>query len=116
MEPGQPPLPSRLEVAALVRQVQSIGDFATVLKTGDPDRGTLLLLLTSRGRHLACLERQTGLDGSPSWRRTGPGEDAGSVEIAEFLETRTCFDPDFWAIELDVVNPQRFTDDIGLIG
>ena len=42
------------------------GDFATVMRKGDAERGSLLLFVSSRGRHVACLERVLGLDGELS--------------------------------------------------
>ena len=101
-------LPAGLEVAALMRRTEAAGDFATVLKKGDADRGSLLLLIASRGRHRMCLERVLGTDGIYSWRSVGPAESASSTDIAEFLARRARFDADSWAIELDVAEPERF--------
>jgi hypothetical protein len=78
------------------------------MKRGDPERGSLLLLVSSRGVHVACLERILNLDGSYRWQRVGPGESAGSEEIADFLARRARFDEDSWAIELDIAEPERF--------
>jgi hypothetical protein len=78
------------------------------MKRGDPERGSLLLLVSSRGVHVACLERILNLDGSYRWQRVGPGESAGSEEIADFLARRARFDEDSWAIELDIAQPERF--------
>ena len=50
-------LPAALEAAGLIRRVAADGDFATIIKKGDTDRGALLLVISSRGRHVACLER-----------------------------------------------------------
>jgi hypothetical protein len=88
--------------------VQVDGGFATVIRRGDDERGSLLLLVSSRGRHMACLERVLKLDGSYGWQRAGPPESASSAEIADFLAKRTRFDEDIWAIELDIVDPERF--------
>ena len=35
------------------------------MRRGDPDRGSLLILVTSRGRHVAVLERALSIDGKP---------------------------------------------------
>jgi hypothetical protein len=78
------------------------------MKRGDPERGSLLLLVSSRGVHVACLERILNLDGSYRWQRVGPGESASSAEIADFLARRARFDEDSWAIELDIAEPERF--------
>jgi len=79
-----------------------------VLRKGDPDRGSLLLMIGSRGRHFACIERLLSLDGGYSWQRTGPSESASSVEVADFLARRARFDDDLWAVELDIAEPERF--------
>lgn len=97
-----------MEVASILRRVAASGDFAAVMKKGDPDRGALLLFVGSRGRHLACLERVLTLDGDYRWQAVGPGDSAGSEEIADFLVRRARFDEDLWAIELDIADPERF--------
>ena len=101
-------LPAALEVAGLLRQVAADGGFGTVMQKGDADRGALLLMVTSRGAHIACLERLPSLDGQDQWHRVGPDAAAGSAEIREFLAKRARFDPDSWLIELDVAHPERF--------
>lgn len=101
-------LPARLEVASLVRRAQAAGDFATVLKSGDPESGALLLIISSRGRHFGCLERVLAASGAYQWQAAGPGESAQSAEVPDFLAKRTRFDPDLWAIELDIADPERF--------
>ena len=92
------------------------GGFATVVRKGDPDRGSLLLLVTSRGRHCACLERVLNLDGSYSWKAAGPGDSASSTEIGDFLARRARFDEDLWAIELDIAEPERFIAETTALG
>lgn len=101
-------LPAGLEAASIVRRAEIAGDFATVLKRGDPDRGAILLVVSSRGRHVALLERVLSADGAYRWDRTGPAESSDSAQVASFLEKRARFDADYWAIELDIANPERF--------
>ncbi len=101
-------LPAGLEAASIVRRAEIAGDFATVLKRGDPDRGEILLVVSSRGRHVALLERVLSADGAYRWDRTGPAESSDSAQVASFLEKRARFDADYWAIELDIANPERF--------
>jgi hypothetical protein len=101
-------LPTHVEVAALLRRAEATGDFATVLRKGDPDRGSLLLLISSRGRHVAILERVLSLSGAYLWRAVGPAESAGSSEIADFFAKRARFDEDSWVIELDIAEAERF--------
>jgi hypothetical protein len=88
--------------------VTAAGGFATIVRKGNADRGSLLLLIASRGRHVAALERVLSLDGTYAWRQAGPDDSAGSTEIADFLAKRARFDEDSWAIELDIAEPERF--------
>ena len=101
-------LPAKVEATGLVRRVEAQGDFATILRSGDPERGSLLLLVASRGRHIACLERVLTLDGGYKWQATGPGESASSIDVHQFLAKRARFDEDLWAIELDIAQPEQF--------
>jgi len=79
-----------------------------VIRKGDEERGSLLLLVTSRGRHVACLERILDLDGKYRWQPAGPGDSASSADVAAFVERRARFDDDLWAVELDIAEPERF--------
>jgi hypothetical protein len=88
--------------------VSSAGGFATVIRKGEAERGSLLLLISSRGRHVTCLERVLTLGGDYAWQRAGPAESASSADLGDFLAKRARFDPDLWAIELDIVDPERF--------
>jgi hypothetical protein len=101
-------LPAAVEATALVRRAEANGDFATIIKKGDADRGSLLLVVSRRGRHIACLERMLALEGGYRWRTVGPPESAKSQEVADFLAKRTRFDADLWAIELDIAEAERF--------
>jgi hypothetical protein len=92
----------------LLRRVAADGGFATVMKKGDRERGSLLLLVACRGVHVAALERILNLDGTYRWERSGPTESASSAEIGDFLARRARFDEDLWAIELDIADPERF--------
>ena len=101
-------LPAHLEAASILRRAQATGDFATVLRKGDPERGSLLLVISSRGRHIASLERVLAIEDNYAWQAVGPAESASSAEIADFLAKRARFDEDSWAIELDIADPERF--------
>jgi hypothetical protein len=101
-------LRSEIEAGAILRRAQTNGDFATILQKGDSDRGALILAVTSRGRHVTCLERVASLSGERRWERVGPAEGASSIEVADFLAKRARFDADCWQIELDIASPERF--------
>jgi len=101
-------LPAKLEVSGLVRRIETEGGFATIVHKGDPEGGSLLLIVSSRGRYFGCLERILGVTGTYEWHAAGPLESSGSTDLQGFLAKRTRFDPDLWVLELDIAEPERF--------
>jgi hypothetical protein len=91
-----------------MRRATAGGGFATVLRKGDADRGSIMLAITSRGEHHALLERVLSMEGTYRWQAVGPTESPSSHEIADFLARRARFDADSWLIELDIADPERF--------
>ena len=97
-------LPAHLEVAAIMRRAEAEGGFAMVLRKGDPDRGTLAVVLQQKGEIRGIMERELG----PSFTYEWIFKPAGSESMSEFVARRARFDTDFWLIELDVAEPERF--------
>ena len=93
-----------MEVAALLRQAEAGGGFASVVRRGDSDRGDLVVQVLERGLDFALLERRMGADFSYRWGRC----DLPKQGMAAFLSDRARIDPDFWLIELDVADAERF--------
>ncbi|QIK96973.1 DUF1491 family protein [Sphingomonas sp. HDW15A] len=104
-------LATQLEVAGLLRQAQSGGGFAAVIRRGDPDRGDLVVQVSERGQPLATLERRLAADFGYRWVRSDRIED-----LAHFLENRERMDPDFWLIELDIADAERFVAEMTAMG
>lgn len=101
-------LPAHLEAMAIIRRAQSEGGFAAVLRKGDPDRGALTLVLRERGRFRGILERVMGADFEYRWSLTESDESAGSEQLDRLVAARSRFDADFWLIELDIADAERF--------
>ncbi len=101
-------LPARLEVAALVRAVQGEGGFASILHKGDPDRGTISLLVAERGQPQAVLERRMTADFTYRWSEGAPPARDQGFDWRTWIENQSRIDPDCWLIELDVADAQRF--------
>ena len=100
----------------MLRRAEACGGFGAILKRGDAERGALLLVVASRGRYAAILERVLTLESAYRWNRVGPDAGSESPLVAEFLEKRARFDADCWVIELDIPNAERFiaeTTDMG---
>jgi hypothetical protein len=109
-------LSASVEAAGLIRRAEADGGFGTVLRKGDPERGSLLLVIRSRGRQVACLERMLSPDGIYRWAAAGPGEDKMDENLADFLNKRVRFDEDLWLIELDIAQPERFIAETTITG
>ncbi len=103
----KPRLAAGVEASALIRRVSSQGGFATLIAKGDAERGSLMLIVTTGGRHCAILERLPAGDGDYCWKISGPAESKAAT-VGQWLARRRSFDRDLWLIELDVPSPQRF--------
>ncbi|MCH8616851.1 DUF1491 family protein [Sphingomonas sp. SM33] len=101
-------LPAHVEAAAIRRRAEAQGGFAAVLKKGDPDRGALTLILRCRGEVHGLLERELGPDFTYQWVFKKFPETAGSDSLDELVRKKARFDADFWLIELDIADPERF--------
>jgi hypothetical protein len=101
-------LPTHLEAAAIMRRVEAEGGFATVVRKGDPDRGILSLIVQKRGEFRGFLERELGSDFNYSWTFTSADRGESSQRLADLIAQKGRLDPDFWLIELDIADPERF--------
>ena len=105
-------LPAHVEVAAVMRRAEAEGGFATLLRKGDPDRGAVTLVLEKRGKFCGILERELG----PSFDYEWVFKPAGFESLADFIARRERFDTDFWLIELDIAEPERFIAETTSLG
>jgi hypothetical protein len=101
-------LPAKLEVAGLVRAVQGNGGFASILHKGDPDRGTISMLVAERGQPRAVLERRMSADFTYRWSEGASPACEQGFDWRKWVESQSRIDPDCWLIELDVADAQRF--------
>ena len=102
-------LSAKLEATALMRQVESAGGFATIVKRGDPDSGALILLIAERGRPYALIERRMDADFDYRWTISARPDVQHPEKFLESTQKVMRFDPDCWLIELDVADAERFT-------
>lgn len=101
-------LPARLEATALMRQVQSQGGFATIIKHGDDDSGALILLIAERGLPKTLIERRMGPDFEYRWAIVTTIDQTTPEKFLESTDNLRLNDPDCWLIELDVADAERF--------
>lgn len=101
-------LPARIEVSALLRQVQAEGGFGTILARGDPDAGTLMVVLCERGADYRAFERMPRADGERIWQCTRKNNADLPEEFPDWLKKRQRQDDDLWIVELDIARGERF--------
>ncbi|HEX8400962.1 MAG TPA: DUF1491 family protein [Allosphingosinicella sp.] len=96
-------------VTLLRRLAEAQGGFGAVLTRGDAAAGTIVVLLTERGRRANLLERSLDVSGAYEWRDSSGQALHNDEEWQKFLDRKQRFDPDMWLIELDVPSAERFT-------
>ena len=106
-------LPARLEVTALMRRVVAEGGFATVIARGEPDSGTILLVMRGSSTNPTLWERMPQLDGTRRWTPNRTQHPEKVEEFEDYLARRAAQDQDLWIVELDIPNPERFVGELG---
>jgi hypothetical protein len=112
-------LPAHLEVAGFVRRVAAAGGFAAVIARGEPDSGTILLVLRDPRTNPRLFERMPQPDGDRPWTLNRTQDAENALEFEDYLTRRRAQDPDLWItqdpdlwiVELDSPNPERFIGD-----
>lgn len=97
----EPRLATHIIVKALLRQMDVAGQSMMVLKKGEAEAGSLILVITEQGRPLFLLERAFLPEGRYGWGRAALAEGADEAEFSRYIEKRQKFDPDLWIIELE---------------
>lgn len=105
---AEPRLPAHVEVAGLVRQVNTAGGFATVIQKGEREAGTIIVILVENGTNVRIFERMPTLDGARIWHLSRSQSTDNPDEIHEYVRRRGQQDRDVWIVELDIVNGERF--------
>ena len=100
-------LPTHLEANALIRLTQAEGGFATVIRRGDREAGTLLVLLCENGANARAYERMPQANGARVWRLISSVTPENKQELSEYLTRRAAQDGDLWIIELDIARAER---------
>lgn len=102
---SEPRLAAGIEVTALLGRARDLGGFGTVIRRGDAERGSLMIVLAERGIARFLLQRLLQRDGSYGWE---PQEIGDSADLERHLASARARDPDLWLIELDIPSSERF--------
>jgi hypothetical protein len=103
-------LPAHLEASALIRRVQSAGGFATVLRKGEPEAGSILLVLCENGTKSRTYERMPDLEGARKWHLSKTEDPENKQEFNQYITRRQTQDADLWIVELDIAQAERFIE------
>ncbi len=114
-----PKLASKLFAQAILRIASGGGDFATILKSGDPVSGAILLCVHRRYASPEVYEARTGIDGKSGWnlaKNAGKSDLSGAFpDISNYLTKRQSSDPDLWVIELNIACNERLDPYLALL-
>lgn len=91
-----------------MRLAESVGGFGAVLRRGERDAGTILLLTMQKGADACLMERMPQLDGTRKWELNRQEDPENKQELADYLARRAAQDDDLWVVELDVPDRERF--------
>lgn len=100
-------LPAHLEVSGLIHRAQARGGFAMVLHKGEPDSGTILIVILDNQGLGTLYERMPTLDGTRDWATTKIQDIDNKKEFEDYLARRQRQDPDVWIVELTVADGER---------
>ena len=100
-------LPAQLEVSGLVRLAQAAGGFAAVLRRGEREAGTILIVILENGANSKLYERMPQADGTRNWHCAKRQDPDNPADFSDYLTRRGQQDSDLWIVELDVPNAQR---------
>lgn len=108
-------LASSVLVSALLKLAARDGGFGAVLAKGDPQAGSVTVILIERGERRIVLERIVQPGGSYAWQESGNYAATTDEEFEKFLDRRRRFDPDLWILELDTASAERFAAEMAAL-
>lgn len=100
-------LPAALEVSGMVRHAQALGGFAMVLRKGEPDAGTILVVCVDADGLGTLYERLPDAVGERRWSITRRQDREDRFAFDEYLDRRAKQDGDVWIVELTVADGER---------
>jgi hypothetical protein len=106
-------LPAALEVSGVIRLVEASGGFAMVLRKGEPDSGTILIVLLDNQNLGRAFERLPQSDGTRQWTVAKSQSIENRQDFEAYLARRTAQDPDLWVVELTIADGERLILNLG---
>lgn len=100
-------LPAHIEVAGLIRSIETAGGFGMVISKGERDAGTLLVICCENGTNCRAYERMPRPDGTRGWDVSRVQDIENPMEFTEWYQRRARQDDDLWIVELDGPNADK---------
>jgi hypothetical protein len=104
-------LPAAMEATALIRLAEANGGFGMVLHRGEPDSGTIVIVILDNqgfGQTLArAFERLPRADGTRGWAQSKAQDPENKAEFEEYLKRRVAQDRDLWIVELTIAEGEQ---------
>ena len=91
-------LTTSILVSSVLRQAQSKGIFAAVLRQGDEQAGTIFVEVEIDSAQSSLYGRQVSIDGDYEWVCLTGEVPVSSAAVAERLQKESARDPDCWII------------------
>jgi hypothetical protein len=106
---SEPRLKSEIRVSAILRRAHAAGDFAVVVRRGDPDAGAIAVKVYLGDRKARLFVQTRDDAGSPVWREPLEGI-APEDDVDVYLDKEKRFDTDLWIIEIEDKEGRAFLD------
>lgn len=101
-------LPTGLLISALLKRANDTGGMGMVRARGEPNSGSILLILNDINGVTLVRERARGPSGKPMLVPAGPSDPMDGPARESYWRRRREQDPDLWVVELDIASPERF--------
>ncbi|MEP6342508.1 MAG: DUF1491 family protein [Maricaulaceae bacterium] len=90
-------LKPKIWIDALRRRAETSGAFVMVIKSGDPDGGSIAVQTLSQDEKVSLYTAQTQIDGSRAWAEQA---NLTPEEVAKRLSSLKKMDEDIWIVEV----------------
>ena len=97
---SEPRVKAGIWVSMALRMGNGSGRYGAVLRKGDPDAGSILVVLRGRDAQVVLTQTRT-VAGEAAWMRgTGP-EPVDQDTVDAYVARRVKSDPDLWVLEFE---------------
>ena len=95
-------------IAALRKRAEAAGAFVMVLQKGDPDGGSVTIIVEGPKGESVLYTAQTQMDGTRAWHRDA---EISPLEIQSRITALTRMDEDMWVLEITDSLGRHFLDE-----